>query len=251
MLPANPVKRTFYRAITSLFASIGAILLSIYQSTLEIEIEGDEHLYLLRAKKKNHILAVWHTFVDAAVFSFHHRKLCIYSDHPRTEEYEKSFTHFVREIGLKTLKALGFDVLDASLGKQSAGIVNFIKKIQSGTPALVAPDGPHGPIYEAKPGVVYMAAKADSVVVPVGVGFSRRITGSNWDDFSFPLPFSKVTVVIGEPLVPENDLSDAALARQAAKLEKTLDDLCFRANEMLGNPSAALREPAVPSSKTR
>lgn len=233
MRPTNPVKRTIYRAITSLLASIGAILMSIYQATLEFEIEGEEHLYLLRAQKKNHIVAVWHTFVDAAVFCLHHRKLCIYSDHPRTEEYEKSVTHFMREVGLKTLRALGFDILDASLGKQSAGIVNFIKKIQNGTPALVAPDGPHGPIYEAKPGVIYMAAKADSVVVPIGVGFSRRITGSNWDDFSFPLPFSKVTLVIGEPIAPAKDLSDTSLSAQAIKLEQTLDALCFRANTLL------------------
>lgn len=233
MLPVNPVKRLVYRASTSLLASVGAILTSIYQSTLEFEIEGEEHLYVLRAQQKNHVIAIWHTFIDAAVFCLHHRKLCIYSDHPRTEAYEKSFTHFVREIGLKTLRALGFDILDASLGKQSAGVVNFIKKIQTGTPALVAPDGPHGPIYEAKPGVVYMAAKAGAVVVPIGVGFSRRITGSNWDDFSFPLPFSKVAVVIGEPIVPNTDTSEASLAQQAKLLEAAIDQLCFRANEIL------------------
>ncbi len=233
MLPSNPIKRTFYRAITSLLSTISAILLSIYQSTLEYIIEGEDHLRLLRTQKKNHIVAIWHTFVDAAVFCLHHRNLCIYSDHPRTEEYENSLTHFMREIGLKTLRALGFEVVDASMGKQSAGIMNFIKKIQNGTPSLVAPDGPSGPIYEAKPGVVYMAVKANSCIVPIGVGFSRRITSSNWDDLSFPLPFSRVALVIGEPLQPSDDTSEASLAKQAKQLEEILDQLCFRANEIL------------------
>lgn len=235
MLPANPVKRTFYRAITSFFAAIVAVLIAIYESTLRIEIEGEDHLRLLSAQKKNYIVAVWHTFVTAAVFTLHHRRFCIYSDHPRTEAYEKSWTHAFREVGLKTLRSLGFDVLDASLGKQSAGVLNFIKKIQGGTPAIVAPDGPHGPIYEAKPGVIYMAAKASSVVVPIGASFSRRVVGANWDDFSLPLPFSRVAFVIGEPITPPADLGEAALAEHSKMVEETLDKLCFRANELLVN----------------
>jgi lysophospholipid acyltransferase (LPLAT)-like uncharacterized protein len=237
MLPANPVKRTFYRATTSFFAALSAVLISIYESTLRFEIEGEDHLRILRAKDQNYIVAVWHTFVTAAVFTLHHRRFCIYSDHPRTEAYEKSWTHFFREIGLKTLRSLGFDVLDASLGKQSAGVLNFIKKIQSGTPAIVAPDGPHGPIYEAKPGVIYMAAKASAVVVPIGASFSRRVVGANWDDFSLPLPFSRVAFVIGEPIYPPADLSEAALAEQSKKVEAVLDQLCFRANEILKQKS--------------
>ncbi|MFO1527883.1 MAG: hypothetical protein U1F16_18070 [Turneriella sp.] len=238
MLPQNPVKRTFYRAITSFFAALAAVLISIYESTLRFEIEGEDHLRLLRAQKRNYIVAVWHTFVTAAVFTLHHRHFCIYSDHPRTESYERSWTHFFREIGLKTLRSLGFDVLDASLGKQSAGVLNFIKKIQNGTPAIVAPDGPHGPIYEAKPGVIYMAAKADSVVVPIGASFSRRVVGANWDDFSLPLPFSRVAFVIGEPIVPPKDLSEAALAEHSRHVEQVLDILCFRANEILTGTKA-------------
>lgn len=232
-LPSNPLRRALYRSSTSFFASLSTILLSAYQSTLEFEIEGEDHLRLLKARGENYIAAVWHTFVDAAVFCLHNRGLVIYSDHPRTSEYENSWTHFFREIGLKTIRALGFDVLDASLGKQSAGIINFIKKIQQGSPALVAPDGPHGPIYEAKPGVLYMARKADALVLPVGVGFSHRIVGPNWDDFNLPLPFSRVALVIGEPMSPGNDLSDEALKARALELEQALDRLCFRANEIL------------------
>jgi lysophospholipid acyltransferase (LPLAT)-like uncharacterized protein len=238
VLPANPVQRTLYRAVTSLLAALAAVLVSIYESTLRIEIEGEDHLRILRARKQNYIVAVWHTFVTAAVFTLHHRHFCIYSDHPRTEAYEKSWTHFFREIGLKTLRSLGFDVLDASLGKQSAGVLNFIKKIQSGTPAIVAPDGPHGPIYEAKPGVLYMAAKSGSVVVPIGASFGRRVIGSNWDDFSLPLPFSRVAFVVGEPIAPPKDLSEAALAEAGKMLEAKLDELCFRANALLDRVSS-------------
>ncbi len=232
-LPSNPAVRLLYRSSTSVLASISALLLSIYQATLEIEVEGEEHILLLRARRRNFVVAVWHTFVDAAVFAMHGWGLVVYSDHPRTREYERSWTHFFREIGLKTLRGLGFEILDASLGKQSAGIINFIKKIRGGMPAMVAPDGPHGPNYEAKPGTIYMALKSNSVVLPVGFGFSRRIVGPNWDDFALPLPFSRVAMVIGEPIEPPPGATDEELLGFAKQMEESLDRLCFRANEII------------------
>ena len=232
-LPASPIRRLWYRFVTGVFASISAVLISVYQATLDFTIEGDDELRLLAARKKNFIVATWHTFVYAGIFLLHSRGLYIYSDHPRTRSYEESWTHWFREIGIKTLASLGFDVLDASLGKQSAGVVNFIKLIKGGRPALVAPDGPHGPIYRAKPGVIYMARKADSVVLPVGFGFSRRVVLPNWDDFALPLPFSRVAMVIGEPIEPGHELTDEEMERLTAEMEATLDRLCFRANELL------------------
>lgn len=211
---------------------MATLLLSIYQSTLEIVVEGDDHIRMLNARRQNYIVAVWHTFVDAAVFGLHGHGLLIYSDHPRTRKYSRSLTNFFRQIGLGTLQSLGYHVLDASVGKQSQGIINFIKKIRAGQPALIAPDGPHGPNYEAKPGVIYMARKSSSVVVPIGIGCSRRVVGPNWDDFVMPLPFSRVAIVVGAPIHPESDTGVDALARQAAQMEASLDQLCFRARDL-------------------
>ncbi|MCB1327497.1 MAG: hypothetical protein H7A21_11010 [Spirochaetales bacterium] len=238
-LPPNRIKRAAYVGTTNLASNVASVLLSIYQATLEFIVEGDDHLRLLRARKQTFIAAVWHTYVDAAIFALHSRGICIYSDHPRTPQYERSWTHFFREIGIKTIRSMGYEVLDASLGKQSKGIIDFIKTIRGGVPALVAPDGPHGPNYEAKPGVIYMAHKSDSVVVPIGFGCSRRVVGPNWDDFAIPLPFSRVAMVIGEPIWPESDTSDEALAYQARRMEAELDRLCFRANDLLFGTSTA------------
>jgi hypothetical protein len=232
-LPKNPIRRRIYQSTTSLASGLSSILLTIYQATLDFAIEGDDHIRLLQAGRKNYIIAVWHSFVDAAIFCLHSRGVCIYSDHPRTRQYESSWTHYLREIGLKTIRGMGYEVLDASLGKQSQGIINFIKIIKEGTPALVAPDGPHGPIYEAKPGVIYMARKSGSVIVPVGMGFSRRVVGPNWDDFALPLPFSRVGLVVGEPIEPSAATDEASLATQARQMENRLDELCFRANDIV------------------
>jgi hypothetical protein len=209
------------------------MLLSVYQSTLEIEMEGEENLLTLEAKNKNYIVAVWHTFIDAALFTFYSKRLLVFSDHPRLESYEKSLAHYLREIGLKTLRGYGYEIQDASLGKQSAGILNFVKRIKEGLPALIAPDGPNGPIYEAKPGTVYVASKTNSVILPVGFGFSRKVTGKNWDDFALPLPFSKIIAVIGKPITVPEKLNENTQKEYTNILENTLDSLSFRANELI------------------
>lgn len=241
-LPRHPIKRSAYGFVTGLLAAISSLVLWIYQASLDLHVEGEEHLFRIQAEGRNYLLTVWHSFVDAAVFVFHSRNILIYSDHPRTEEYERSVAHFFREVGIKTLRTLGFGVLDASLGKQSAGILNFIKAIREGSPAMLAPDGPHGPIYRAKPGSAYIAEKTGSPILPVGFGFSRKIVGPNWDDFALPLPFSRVMVIIGEPMTPAAGESQDAFS---ARLEATLDALCFAANDRLR--AAATNSAPVPS----
>jgi len=231
--PQNPIRRFFHRFFTRTFAFIGVMVLSIYQATLKFEIIGDENLLLLKAQKKNYILAVWHTFVDTAALFLHSSGYCVYTDHPRTEKYTNSWSHFSREVGIQISLGLGYKIVDASMGKQSVGIINYIKTIKNGIPALIAPDGPAGPIYKAKPGAVYMAKKANAVVLPIGIGLSKKIIGPNWDDFAFPLPFSKVVLIYGKPIEIDKGASDETMEEKRVHLEETLDSLCHQANAVI------------------
>lgn len=231
--PKNPIKRFLFKASTSFFSAISAFVLGVYRSTLNFEIVGLENLLKVAAQDKNYILAIWHTFIDAAVFVFHSRQILLYTDHPRVEAYEKSATHYFREIGIKTLESHGFKVLDASHQKQSSGIIQFIKKIEGGAPALISPDGPNGPIYKAKPGAVFIAKKTGGAIIPTGFGFSRKIVGVNWDDFALPLPFSRVCLVIGEPLFVPEDVSAEEQEEMTSLLEEQMDALCFQANRII------------------
>jgi lysophospholipid acyltransferase (LPLAT)-like uncharacterized protein len=238
-LPTNRAFRFFYQVFTNLAASLTTILVSLYSATLRIEVVGEENLLLLKLKGESFIVTVWHTFVEVAVLCLHSRDFVIYSDHPRTESYEKSGHHLAREVGIKTVNALGFDVLDASLEKQSVALLKFIRKIRRGAPALIAPDGPDGPIYKAKAGAVYIAQKTRSAILPVGFSFSRFITLRNWDDFVLPLPFSRIVMVVGDPMMIRGRLSGGELDESAARLEKRLDALCHRAGEILTEEGGA------------
>jgi len=237
-LPANPVHRFFYNLVTSFLALATTILVSIYNATLQIDIVGEENLLLLNLKGENFIVAVWHTFVEAAVLCLHSRNLVIYTDHPRRSSYEKSRRHISREVGLKTVSSLGFNVLDASLEKQSVALLKFVKMIKRGAPALIAPDGPDGPVYRAKAGAAYIAGKTKCRILPVGFAFSRFITLPNWDDFVLPLPFSRIVLVVGDPMEIDGRARGGELDASTGTLEERLDSLCHRAGGIIAGESA-------------
>jgi hypothetical protein len=91
---------------------------------------------------------------------------------------------------------------------------------------VVTPDGPRGPIYQVKPGVILASQATQAHIVP----FTWNATGywqlKSWDKFMIPKPFSTIHVSFGTPLQsdPSSDLNQeverlsTALKEEAAKV---------------------------------
>lgn len=60
--------------------------------------------------------------------------------------------------------------------------------------AVITPDGPRGPKYVLKPGVVMAAKAADAYVVPFRWTASKLWELNTWDGMKIPKPFSQITV---------------------------------------------------------
>ncbi len=65
---------------------------------------------------------------------------------------------------------------------------------------MITPDGPQGPLCRVQPGVVHLAAKSSSPVIPAAFSASRKVSLKSWDKFIIPIPFSRALVVYGEPV---------------------------------------------------
>jgi lysophospholipid acyltransferase (LPLAT)-like uncharacterized protein len=65
----------------------------------------------------------------------------------------------------------------------------------------IATDGPRGPRHVVKEGIIFLAAQTGKPVVPVGLSATRawRPRG-RWTDMIVPKPFSKMLVLVGEPI---------------------------------------------------
>ncbi len=94
-------------------------------------------------------------------------------------------------------------------------------RVQEGTVALIAVDGPRGPRGRVHSGVAQLVRRCGAVVVPLIIVPSRRFTlGSTWDRFQIPLPFARLTGYFGESIaVAENESNRGAAARIGAALD--------------------------------
>lgn len=65
---------------------------------------------------------------------------------------------------------------------------------------VLTPDGPKGPIYKIKPGVVIAAREAPAVVIPFTWSAKRYWQLNTWDKMIIPKPFTTIVAKFGDPI---------------------------------------------------
>jgi len=76
-----------------------------------------------------------------------------------------------------------------------------VRQVKAGRDAYITPDGPEGPSYMIKPGITYIAQKANATVLPLGAYTRHGYRVPRWDRYVLPYPFSKIAIQIGEPII--------------------------------------------------
>lgn len=96
-----------------------------------------------------------------------------------------------------------------------------------GVGAIFTVDGPRGPRHKVKSGIIYLAVRADSPIVPVRAIMERRwIFHKAWDKFQLPWPFSRCRIVYGTPYRVQGSLDDPGLIeRECLRLEEIMHHL--------------------------
>lgn len=139
------------------------------------------------------------------------------------------------DIGEAVLRNLGVNVLRGSAHRSGAvalrEIYLAISKEKSSVGAAV--DGPLGPAREAKPGVITLAQLSGAPLVPIVNACTRKIHLNSWDNFFLPLPFSKVHIIIGEPIEVAKRVSAEQSAEFQQQLTDQLNQLSLQAEQLL------------------
>lgn len=73
---------------------------------------------------------------------------------------------------------------------------------------IITPDGPKGPKYEMKQGIVKAAMSSGAYTVPWSWKASHFWQLKTWDMFMIPKPFSTIQVHFGEPLLAAETLEE-------------------------------------------
>lgn len=128
----------------------------------------------------------------------------------------------------RVLGWLGYRVARGSSTRGGAGglkgMIDFVER--ESCDASLAVDGPRGPIFRVKLGVLKLAQATGLPLVAAASAASRKIVFKRaWNQCYLPLPFSKCVIVYGEPVVVAPDLSDEELELKRKRIEAELMSL--------------------------
>lgn len=124
----------------------------------------------------------------------------------------------------------GMSVVRGSSGRRGAeGFMDMVRELHAGKSMCITPDGPKGPVYTCRPGVIKLASLSAIPIVPIRIRYLHCLRVRSWDRFFIPLPFSRVIFEIGEPMSVPPELTSDALSAQCRQLEEKLRDADYSA----------------------
>lgn len=85
-------------------------------------------------------------------------------------------------------------------------------------------DGPRGPRYKVKPGIIRLASQTGTPIIPIGSSTMWLLGKFNrsWDHYHAPMPFTPMRLVYGKPLDVPASLNDEQLSAYCQTLEAEL-----------------------------
>jgi len=108
----------------------------------------------------------------------------------------------------------------SSKGGASA-LMSHIQALQAGRHVAITIDGPRGPAYQAKLGILHVAAESGIRIVPTSCVASPDWRLRSWDRTQVPPPFAKVAFVVGAPIASALLSGPNALANLHAAMAET------------------------------
>jgi lysophospholipid acyltransferase (LPLAT)-like uncharacterized protein len=147
---------------------------------------------------------------------------------------------------------MGVDVVRgsaAAMGKKrkdrggSAAFREMISVLNEGATMSLTPDGPKGPRYRVKDGIVMLAKLSGAPILPATYSAKRALVLNSWDRFMIPWPFSKGVILWGKPISVPADAGDDLLEQKRLELEAEMIRITAEADRMMGRQPIEPGEP--------
>ena len=169
-------------------------LITLLVWTLRIRVSGQQELQKATREGKAIMVAIWHN--QLLLLAPLLKKIL-----PKVAGsvlISKSRDGVIPTAYAKTYHLV--DVIRVTHTHRHGALLETIDALKKNRVIIITPDGPKGPIYTVKPGVIYAAAKSSALVFPMHWHASHAIRCNSWDRFCIPLPFSKITLRFGSSL---------------------------------------------------
>lgn len=121
-----------------------------------------------------------------------------------------------------------------------------VRCLAEGATLAMTTDVPPGPARKAGLGIVTLARMTGRPIIPCAMATSRYFALDTWSRFTVNLPFSRLGVVLGEPIYVPRTASEAELEAIRHKVETAMNETTARAYRLAGaDPARATPQPKV------
>jgi len=169
-----------FHVLEPLFVFILASYIFFVGITSKFILDSPFNLSFLKDKKKRKIFAFWHNRIFWFCWMFRNTGISI-----------PVSTHRDGKFIAKVARLFGYRIIEGSSSKNPVKVLkNIISDLEKGYTVAVTPDGPKGPLYSFKEGLLYAAFKTKTPVI-CATWYARYVVRfKSWDRFILPLPFN-------------------------------------------------------------
>ncbi|KAF3363296.1 hypothetical protein PHSC3_000187 [Chlamydiales bacterium STE3] len=181
-------------------------LLTALLATCKIEIQGLQELEK-KAQQGPCIIMLWHNrlLIIGYILSKFTKKMT-YSAFVSNSKDGRILAEFVDSYK----RGRSIKVAHNARGQALKKLIEELR--QRSEVALITPDGPRGPKYKIKPGVIRATEAASASTIPLSWSATEFWQLRTWDNLIVPKPFSKIYVVFGSAIqTAEHDLFKSGL----------------------------------------
>ncbi len=195
----------------------GAALIRLLGATLRYEEIGEPGAHA-DDNPQTRVYCMWHRSLLSVAYHFRKRKIAILIS-----------PSFDGELIAQTIRRVGYTVVRGSSTRGGAsGLLGMQRALDADNEATCnyaafTSDGPHGPVYHAKPGGVKLAQQIGGGIGIFYAAPDRAWELRSWDRFLIPKPFSTVAIAWQPPVPVAPGGEDASLETARRAVEEALE----------------------------
>lgn len=202
--------------LTQIIAQLIYYTIRLLNLTYRYEFIGLENKEKAKSihPKKTFAYAVWHQNLIGAIFSHIGEKFTMVISESKDGELVAVTCEKFGHIPARGSSTRG--------GKRA--LIEIVRNMNQGFPGALTVDGPKGPAHVVKPGIVEIARLCQCAILPLSpYASSNWVFKKSWDQFRIPKPFSKIVVVIGEPIFIDDKITREHFDDVAIEIGKRIE----------------------------
>ncbi|MFZ8859778.1 MAG: lysophospholipid acyltransferase family protein [Thermocrinis sp.] len=170
-------------------------------------------------KDKGKIYALWHGYALALAFFGLDRGIVVLVSRFRDGDVADGL---LKRFGFETVRGSAEEGREGKGGRSA--LLKLMELLKEGKNLAITVDGPKGPPFKAKDGVIFLAQKTGAVIIPACVKFEKFLRLNTWDRLVIPYPFTKAQLLVGKEIKvdPEDAIEDKRreLEEELLRLER-------------------------------